>query len=40
MPPNLPQWSIDYFELKLIEKQLAEKKSDLIIKKKKKKTKL
>ena len=23
MPPNLPQWSIDYFELKLIEKQLA-----------------
>ena len=30
MPPNLPQWSIDYFELKLIEKQLAEKKSDLI----------
>ena len=35
MPPNLPQWSIDYFELKLIEKQLVEKKSDLIIKKKK-----
>ena len=35
MPPNLPQWSIDYFELNLIEKQLVEKKSDLIIKKKK-----
>ena len=26
-PPNMPRWHIDYFELKLLEKQLAQERS-------------
>ena len=32
-PPNMPQWHIDCFELKLLEKQQVEKKNDIKTKK-------